>query len=161
MDKETVAKIQQDLKALKSNKYIQGKYGLTIGQVAGIRHRMKEAGLIEGAKRKERDTRADLPAVPVKVQAPKPQPIAIRMRTKRDPSIFDTPPKEEGPKLNCTILELKVHQCRWVLEDVNYTFCGQPKVKGSYCLVHSKLVYTAPPARRGGVPRPFMRRGSR
>lgn len=42
--------------------------------------------------------------------------------------------------LNLTILELQSNSCRWPAgEGSNITFCGHPKMVGSYCLEHYRL----------------------
>jgi hypothetical protein len=44
-------------------------------------------------------------------------------------------------KQHCTILELTTDSCRFIVDEAKGFYCGEPRTKGSFCVVHAKLCY--------------------
>lgn len=144
LKKLRLAEIRTLITGGKSNGYIMRMFGMTIGQIAGIRHRMQP---------KESEKTRSPVVTPAPVLRHKSTPAALpaleehkkhRLRVK-----IERP--QTGPR-HCTLLELKSDDCRWVQDDK--LFCADEVVPGSsYCRVHHKIVYTAPVHRFTGYHR--------
>jgi hypothetical protein len=44
-------------------------------------------------------------------------------------------------KQRCTIMELTIDSCRYIVDDTNGYYCGDQRTKGSFCAAHAKLCY--------------------
>lgn len=52
--------------------------------------------------------------------------------------------KQREPRMidqRCTIMELTIDSCRYIVDDTNGLYCGEQRTKGSFCAAHAKLCY--------------------
>jgi len=90
-------------------------------------------------------------AAPKKDPRPRPPPMPPRPPMPRPvppppPPVVDCPPETSADAVH--LLELRAHQCRWLIDEAAFLYCGAPCAHGSYCGPHARLIYVPPPGRR-------------
>jgi len=62
------------------------------------------------------------------------------------PPMATRPPESSADAVH--LLELRAHQCRWLIDEAAFLYCGAHCDHGSYCPHHAKLSYRPHPGRR-------------